>query len=217
MLLQCLHTYSNGRNPVAFLDIHGHSRRHNIFSYSCFPLLSWKKSDQQNYSKKYLQKHMCCCANSTLCQLDNRLESIKNEMGESNHLVYQHLAVPPFLTIPLLLQYQQSPAFDLDYCSFAMQKDREQTARLVAYRQYGIALTYTIECSASGCNRGPYAGQHLSTIQMEEMGQFLAKSFNFIQFIYCSQQQHFPLIQLPTCQESFDQHDDENKGKISVW
>ncbi|KAH9527468.1 Cytosolic carboxypeptidase 1 [Dermatophagoides farinae] len=209
MLLQCLHTYSGGRNPVAFLDMHGHSRRNNIFSYSCFPMLSWKKSDQQNYYKKHLQNHMCVCMNSTTCKLNNQLESVKNNMDDR-----VHLAVPPYLTIPLILKYQQSPAFDLDYCSFAMQRDREQTARLVACRQYGIVLTYTIECSASGCDKGPYAGQNLSIIEMEEMGQFLAKSFNFIQFVYCSQQ-HFPLIQLPDCQKSIYQQN-VNKGKISV-
>ncbi|KAH9426566.1 Cytosolic carboxypeptidase 1 [Dermatophagoides pteronyssinus] len=193
MLLQCLHTYSGGRNPVAFLDIHGHSRRHNIFSYSCFPLLSWKKSDQQNYFKKHLQKHLCVCTDNTTCKLIDQLESIKNEMNDDDEHVV-NLAMPPFLTIPLVLQYQQSPAFNPDYCSFAMQKDREQTARLVAYRQYGINLAYTIECSASGCDRGPYAGQNLSIIQMQEMGHFLAKSFNLIKFIYCSSK-HFPLIQ----------------------
>lgn len=208
MLLQCLHTYSGGRNPVAFLDIHGHSRRHNIFSYSCFPLLSWKKSDQQNYFKKHLQKHLCVCTDNATCKLIDQLESIKNEMNDDDEHVV-NLAMPPFLTIPLVLQYQQSPAFNPDYCSFAMQKDREQTARLVAYRQYGINLAYTIECSASGCDRGPYAGQNLSIIQMQEMGHFLAKSFNLIKFIYCSSK-HFPLIQF--IPESIDDQQNVNKA-----
>lgn len=195
MLLKCLHRFSSGQNPVAFLDLHGHSRRHNIFSYSCSPFLSWRRSDRQDYLKHPYGICNCSSASAQPCQLAQqigRLKSLSQEQSCCEH----YLLTPPFVTLPITLDLQHAPAFDLESCSFVVQRDREPTARIVCWRQLAIPLTYTIECSAAGCNCGPYAGNHLSIRLMEEMGMYLASSFALIGFLYCTKQ-HYPVVVLP--------------------
>lgn len=100
------------------------------------------------------------------------------------------------MTYPVLLHLQQAPAFDIENCSFVIQRDREHTARVVCWREFDIPLSYTIECSAAGCESGPYGGIHLNTYMMEEMGRYLASSFAFIIFLHCNNR-HFPVIAMP--------------------
>ena len=105
--------------------------------------------------------------------------------------------MPSYATLPILLHLQQAPTFSLENCSFLVQKDREHTARIVAWREFDIPLSYTIECSSSGCNEGPYAGQHLNINQLENAGMYIASSFGYLDFLYCSNR-HVPMIVMPS-------------------
>ena len=199
MLLKCLNEYSNGTNPVAFIDLHGHSRRKNIFSYSCSPLMSWKRADRQLYYRQSSSQHFCACnPKNQNCMLKCQLRELKelNENGSITDQENGYYLMPPFVTLPILLHLQRSPCFNLENCSFLVQKDREHTARVVGWREFNISLSYTIECSASGCDIGPYAGHHLSREHMEEMGRYIATSFAYLEFLYCSNR-HVPLIVMP--------------------
>lgn len=193
MLLRCLNTFSNGRNPVAFIDLHGHSRYFNIFSYSCFPMVSWKKVDRQNFQKCVNQKHYCPCNETNSCKLVDQIALFEEKQSIQSNFYFR---CPPFAVLPFLLLYQSAPTFDIENCSFFVQKDREQTARIVAWRQFDVPLVYTFECSSAGLDKGPYAGQSLSHQQLEEMGQYMVKCFNLIEFIFCSEK-HFPLMICP--------------------
>lgn len=188
---------------MAFIDLHGHSRRKNIFSYSCSPLLSWKKSDRACQRKKSVSNHFCLCPpkTSSACQLRAQMKQLKDSAkklgvtpsaGQENRFYL----MPPFVTLPVLLQLQRAPCFNLENCSFSVQKDREHTARVVGWREFDIPLTYTVECTASGCDVGPYAGYHLAISQMEEMGKYLASSFGYLDFLNCSYR-HVPVIVMP--------------------
>ncbi|KAH6939291.1 hypothetical protein HPB50_016772 [Hyalomma asiaticum] len=66
--------------------------------------------------------------------------------------------------------HQVSPAFTYESCCFDVERSKESTARVTAWRQFGIRLSYTYECSTAGCDQGMYAGYHLGVAQLEEMG-----------------------------------------------
>ncbi|XP_075747498.1 cytosolic carboxypeptidase 1-like isoform X5 [Rhipicephalus microplus] len=66
--------------------------------------------------------------------------------------------------------HQVSPAFTYKSCCFDVERSKESTARVTAWRQFGIPLSYTYECSTAGCDQGIYAGYHLGVAQLEEMG-----------------------------------------------
>lgn len=55
------------------------------------------------------------------------------------------------------LLHEVSPGFALESCCFHVERSKEATARVTGWRQFGIELSYTYECSTAGCNQGPNA------------------------------------------------------------
>ncbi|XP_067130641.1 cytosolic carboxypeptidase 1-like [Centruroides vittatus] len=84
-----------------------------------------------------------------------------NDRKKADDHIYQ--------VLPLILHHT-APAFNIENCSFAVEKSRESTGRITVWRQFGIALSYTMECTYGGCNQGIYDGYHLGVAQIEEMG-----------------------------------------------
>ncbi|KAL4227460.1 Cytosolic carboxypeptidase 1 [Mactra antiquata] len=75
-----------------------------------------------------------------------------------------------FKTLPRVLDYI-APQFSLANCSFIVEKSKETTARVVVWRQIGVNRSYTMESTYCGFDReGKYKDQHISTLQLEEMG-----------------------------------------------
>uniref|UniRef100_G1PL51 tubulin-glutamate carboxypeptidase n=1 Tax=Myotis lucifugus TaxID=59463 RepID=G1PL51_MYOLU len=60
-----------------------------------------------------------------------------------------------YRTLPRILD-QLAPAFTMSSCSFLVEKSRASTARVVVWREMGVARSYTMESSYCGCNQGPY-------------------------------------------------------------
>jgi len=60
-----------------------------------------------------------------------------------------------FQTLPKVLA-QIAPAFSFANCSFAVEKSKESTARVVVWRQIGVVRSYTMESSYCGCDQGKY-------------------------------------------------------------
>ncbi|KAH8039122.1 hypothetical protein HPB51_005298 [Rhipicephalus microplus] len=80
-----------------------------------------------------------------------------------------HQGRTPLQVLAAIL-HQVSPAFTYKSCCFDVERSKESTARVTAWRQFGIPLSYTYECSTAGCDQGIYAGYHLGVAQLEEMG-----------------------------------------------
>ncbi|XP_013793241.1 cytosolic carboxypeptidase 1-like isoform X2 [Limulus polyphemus] len=72
-------------------------------------------------------------------------------------------------SLPVLLHHM-APAFNLENCNFAVERNREGTGRVTVWRQFGVAMSYTMECTYGGCDQGIYAGYHLNANHLEEMG-----------------------------------------------
>ncbi|XP_021925875.1 cytosolic carboxypeptidase 4-like isoform X3 [Zootermopsis nevadensis] len=75
-----------------------------------------------------------------------------------------------YLLLPHLMQHF-SPAFSLQLCSFRVERERESTARVTLWREFGIKRSYTMESSYCGCDQGLYEGYHVNTICLKEIGE----------------------------------------------
>ena len=79
--------------------------------------------------------------------------------------------------IPILLS-QQTPLFSLKDCHFRIQKSKESTARVVAYKELGIVNSYTVEASFYGprtgsCFAPPRSDCHMQQSDYEGIGREL--------------------------------------------
>jgi hypothetical protein len=70
------------------------------------------------------------------------------------------------LLFPYLL-HLKNPAFHLPDCKFKVQKSKESTSRVVAFREFGIGLSYTMEASFMGSSASDY---HFGSQDLEEIG-----------------------------------------------
>ncbi|XP_036391733.1 cytosolic carboxypeptidase 4-like isoform X2 [Megalops cyprinoides] len=76
---------------------------------------------------------------------------------------------PGHRTIPKTLD-RIAPAFSFNSCSYLVEKSRAATARVVVWREMGVAKSYTMESTYNGCDQGIYKGLQIGTRELEEMG-----------------------------------------------
>lgn len=106
------------RDMFLVCDLHGHSRKKNVFMYGC--------------------------------------------SGKINDRLKERI-------FPSLLEKNCS-IFSFSDCSFAVQKSKESTARVVMWRELGITNSYTLESSFCGADYGTYADFHFNTDLLQEVG-----------------------------------------------
>ncbi|GFS06475.1 cytosolic carboxypeptidase 1 [Elysia marginata] len=75
-----------------------------------------------------------------------------------------------FKLLPRLLN-TTCPSFSLKNCNYIVEKAKENTARVVVWRQLNVVRSYTMESSYCGCDEGKYKDAHINTDMLEEMGQ----------------------------------------------
>eukprot|EP00057_Strongylocentrotus_purpuratus_P005530 XP_003731176.1 PREDICTED: cytosolic carboxypeptidase 1 [Strongylocentrotus purpuratus] len=75
-----------------------------------------------------------------------------------------------YKTLPRILS-SIAPAFSHSNCSFAVDKGKESAARVVVWREIGVARSYTMESTYCGFDQGKYKGLQVTTAMLEEMGQ----------------------------------------------
>lgn len=107
------------REVVLYVDIHGHSRKKNVFMYG--------NCDSQGFKEKIFPRLLC----------------------------------------------RSSDCFSFDDCCFKTQKNKESTARVVAYRELAVTNSFTLEASFCGADFGPLGDQHFTTRHLEEMGSMV--------------------------------------------
>ena len=91
------------KNVLMYIDLHGHSRKKNVFFYGC------ASSENHSKSKEF----------------------------------------------PYLMEQIYGTAFRYDSCSFAIQKDKEGTARIAMWKDLKIDHVYTCESTFCGGKNGP--------------------------------------------------------------
>lgn len=69
-----------------------------------------------------------------------------------------------------------SQNFSYNDCSFAIQKSKESTARVVVFKELGLLNSYTIEASFCGASFGRNCDKHFNTRHLEQMGHFFCEA-----------------------------------------
>jgi hypothetical protein len=111
---------ADDRETLLFCDMHGHSRKKNIFMYGCenkrarnMPLY-----DREGYNSVVVQ-------------------------GRLREKVF-----------PKILSENYPEAFCFQECSFKVQRSKDSTARVVVWRELGLANSFTLEASFAGPSEG---------------------------------------------------------------
>ena len=73
---------------------------------------------------------------------------------------------------------KNSDIFSFPDTCFAIQKSKESTARVVAWRELNILNSYTLEASFSGADFGKFADYHFNTDMLEEIGHQFCQSIH---------------------------------------
>ncbi|XP_042554452.1 cytosolic carboxypeptidase 4 [Dipodomys spectabilis] len=94
-----------------------------------------------------------------------------------------------YRTLPRILD-KLAPAFTMSSCSFSVEKSRASTARVVVWREMGVARSYTMETSYCGCTQGPYQGLQFGTSELQEMGAMFCLGLLILELksVSCSHQ-----------------------------
>jgi hypothetical protein len=72
--------------------------------------------------------------------------------------------------------------FNFSDCSFAIQKSKESTARVVGWKELGIQNCYTLESSFCGSDFGKYQDLHFNTNMLQSIGpKFCETLLEFVQ------------------------------------
>lgn len=143
------------REVILFVDIHGHSRKKNVFMYG--------NSESNGLREKIFPGLLC----------------------------------------------RSSDCFSFDDCCFKIQKSKESTARVVAYRELGVVNSYTLEASFCGADFGPLGEQHFTTRHLEEMGYMVCDAI----LDFCDPDQGKVMLVCKELQVLFP--DDDNSDDVS--
>ncbi|XP_031548835.1 cytosolic carboxypeptidase 2-like isoform X2 [Actinia tenebrosa] len=109
-----------------YCDLHGHSRKPNVFMYGCTE--------------------------------DPKVGSVTNFLEER--------------LFPWMMSQRAPDKFSFQGCKFIVRKCKESTARVVMWRQLGIANSFTMEATFCGANFGDMErGRHFNTRDFQDMGR----------------------------------------------
>lgn len=129
-----LKRFQQDRDIFLYCDLHGHSRKKNIFMYGCD-------------SAKAPPSHPSAASSA---RLRERI-------------------------FPRLL-WRNSDVFSFNDSSFKVYRAKESTARVVVWREFGVANSYTLEASFAGADFGAKAGVHMTVADFLNMGKVLCDS-----------------------------------------
>jgi hypothetical protein len=130
------------RETLIFCDMHGHSRKKNIFMYGCenrkapnVPLY-----DREGYDPVVVQ-------------------------GRLREKVF-----------PKILSENYPEAFCFHECDFKVKRSKRSTARVVVWKELGVANSYTLEASFAGSSEGAFLGAHFSIAHLQGMGRAMCEA-----------------------------------------
>jgi hypothetical protein len=72
--------------------------------------------------------------------------------------------------LPYVLWRSSRGAFSYADTSFTIKRSKEATGRVVVHRELGVGLSYTVEATYAGPSAGPLAGVHFSSTQLAQLG-----------------------------------------------
>jgi cytosolic carboxypeptidase protein 2/3 len=140
------------REVYMYIDLHGHSRKYNVFMYGCDP------NDVNSNSSSSSKKKLSSASNSNAAAT----AASKFQVRSFPRAMALHEVGRKYLSF--------------SDCSFAVKKGREATARVVVARELGILYSYTIEATFCGMNFGLLKYCHMHIGHLMEVGSSLCSS-----------------------------------------
>ncbi|KAH8606344.1 putative Zinc carboxypeptidase [Trypanosoma vivax] len=128
------------RSVALFADLHGHSRAKNFLMYGC------ARSNGAVKNSKLATKGALTPTSGTSV-VPNSPANIGKVATATSPFSPSSMCVEKLL--PILLS-ELTPSFSLQSCSFAVQRSKRFTGRVVMYRQFGIRMSYTLEATLMG-------------------------------------------------------------------
>jgi cytosolic carboxypeptidase protein 2/3 len=147
------------RDLYMFLDLHGHSRKYNVFLYGVDDS-SQTSGPNPNYSTG---------SPLSLSALPSLLSSSSKKTSSSSKAYSKIRSFAKFFSLHSLGFHYVS----YSDCSFHIRKGRESTARVIVAKEIGIPLSYTIEATFCGVNSGPLQSHHMNIGHYAEVGMSL--------------------------------------------
>lgn len=181
------------RDIVLYIDLHGHSRKHNLFMYGCDDgqggqglggLLNLVDIQANSNPSSSSQNSF----SSTTSSVPFPVRKEKSSSG--------NLSISPFTVryFPRLLSQHCIAGKYISYndCNFNFRKGREGTARVVVMReilsqsnstsrlsQAASYASFTLEASFCGVDFGPHHHTHMSIGQLQEVGVGLVEGIYY--------------------------------------
>lgn len=133
-----------------YCDLHGHSRKMDVFIYGC------EKDGRKDWESMRAGPH----------------GPLPGSHGGRPDVPTRHQDK----LLPLLVHYNLPDIFSFRYCNFKVSKGKFGTGRVVGWRELGLVNAFTLEASFAGASGGRWARQHFHTGHLEAMGAALCYS-----------------------------------------
>ncbi|RNF04484.1 putative zinc carboxypeptidase [Trypanosoma rangeli] len=131
------------RHVALFADLHGHSRAKNFLIYGCTP----RPGEPER--KSAVRGTMAMPPSQLEASSSNSTLDARRQGSSTATSVTTAASSPVEKIVPFILSCL-SPAFALPQCSFTVHKSKQNTGRVVMYRQFGIRMSYTLEATMMG-------------------------------------------------------------------
>lgn len=151
-LKSLLQDQKNYRDMYMYLDLHGHSRKYNIFLYGVDDA-SQGNGPNPNYA-----------TGSTLSF--SSLPLLMTSTKKSSKSYSRIRSFAKFFSLHSIGSHYVS----YSDCSFHIRKGRESTARVIVAKEIGIPLSFTIEATFCGTNYGMLQHYHMNIGHYVEVG-----------------------------------------------
>lgn len=173
---QLLRTTHESRGVLLYVDMHGHSRKKNIFFYGCSdakmapsPPSSHlsavlNKKEHEGLDQEALREAFFTSDHRVMARVLPRMASnLNGEVGDAKYGDYQH----EHAGAPRPAGGSGGSLFSFRDSSFSVQHSKRETGRVVAWRELGIANSFTLE--ASFCSPGLNEEQDLLAAAEREL------------------------------------------------
>ena len=145
---ETLRKFCAEREVIMFVDIHGHSVKHNLFMYGCDTAYWGRDGDK----------------NAPPCP----------------HEKYAERVFPNMMTLT-------SSAFSLEDSHFVVEKTKERTGRVIAWREFGITNAFTLEASLCGAGDGKRCTAQYTEVDLKGMGRSFCLALTMFSSKYLEQ------------------------------
>jgi hypothetical protein len=165
------------RDVAMYIDLHGHSRKYNVFMYGCEDIGTSgnkklrardRERERERERDKDLDTYISGGGSSSQTSNNPSLQSQLQAQAQSSSSSNTSIA----RIFPKIFASHEIGSKYVNFadCSFQVRKGRESTARVVVARELNIPCSFTLEATFCGLGYGPLKHCHMNIGHMCEVG-----------------------------------------------